>query len=236
MESNKPVYILSIETSTDVCSAAISIDGATIAARRIDEARMQSARLAPVIEQLLKDNSLTVKDFAAVAVSSGPGSYTGLRVGVSLAKGLCFGAGIPLIGVGTLDLIAGQALELFEGEKPDYIVPMIDARRMEVYQAVYDSRAGRIGEIEPLILEDASYGDLMAKGKVLFCGDGCDKFSGIISHPGAIFFHCAPDARYMAKIAHQKYLAGDFEDVAYMEPFYLKDFRIGQSKKNILGL
>lgn len=236
MMSQNNTLILSIETSGDCCSAAFSREGATFASATLDTPRMQSSRLAPMIEQLLKDNSLTVKDFAAVAVSSGPGSYTGLRVGVSLAKGLCFGAGIPLIGVGTLDLIAGQALELFEGEKPDYIVPMIDARRMEVYQAVYDNRAGRIGEIEPLILEDASYGDLLAKGKVLFCGDGCDKFSGIISHPGAIFFHCAPDARYMAKIAHQKYLAGDFEDVAYMEPFYLKDFRIGQSKKNILGL
>lgn len=113
---------------------------------------------------------------------------------------------------------------------------MIDARRMEVYQAIYDSTARRIGEIEPLILEGSSYTQLLAKGKVLFCGDGCKKLSDILYHANASFLPCCPDARYMAKIAHQKYLAGDFEDVAYMEPFYLKDFRIGQSKKNILGL
>ena len=228
--------ILSIETSGDWCSAAFCSDGETFASALIDTPRMQSSRLAPMIDQLLKDNSLTIKEFAAVAVSSGPGSYTGLRVGVSLAKGLCFGAGIPLIGVGTLDLIANQAIELNDGEKPDYIVPMIDARRMEVYQAIYDNTARRIGEIEPLILEGSSYTQLLAKGKVLFCGDGCAKFEQVANHPNARFLPCCPDARYMAKIAHQKYLAGDFEDVAYMEPFYLKDFRIGQSKKNILGL
>ncbi|MBQ1168524.1 MAG: tRNA (adenosine(37)-N6)-threonylcarbamoyltransferase complex dimerization subunit type 1 TsaB, partial [Bacteroidales bacterium] len=104
--------ILSIETSGDWCSAAFCCDGETFASTLIDTPRMQSSRLAPMIDQLLKDNSLTIKEFAAVAVSSGPGSYTGLRVGVSLAKGLCFGAGIPLIGVGTLDLIANQAIEL----------------------------------------------------------------------------------------------------------------------------
>jgi tRNA threonylcarbamoyladenosine biosynthesis protein TsaB len=185
---------------------------------------------------MLKGAGLSVKDCKAVAVSSGPGSYTGLRVGVSLAKGLCFGAGIPLIGVGTLDLVASQALELYQGERPDFIVPMIDARRMEVYQAVYDGSASRIGEIEPLILDGDSFKDLLAKGRVLFCGDGCEKFQTLVSSSNALFLPFRPEARYMAKIAGQKYLAGDFEDVAYMEPFYLKDFRIGQSKKNILSI
>ena len=113
---------------------------------------------------------------------------------------------------------------------------MIDARRMEVYQAVYDGNAVRIGQIEPMILDSASYTDLLAKGRVLFCGDGCEKFSGITENKNALFQPCIPKADYMAKIAQLKYQAGDFEDVAYMEPFYLKEFRIGQSKKNILGL
>ena len=228
--------ILSIETSADFCSAAISEGENIIASCLIDQPRAQSSRLAPAIDDMFKASGLNLKDCKAVAVSSGPGSYTGLRVGVSLAKGLCFGAGIPLIGVGTLDLIVNQALELYDGERPDYIVPMIDARRMEVYQAVYDGNATRIGEIEPMILDGESYKDLLAKGKVLFCGDGCEKFQTIISSPNAVFFPCRPEARYMTKIARQKYLASDFEDVAYMEPFYLKDFRIGQSKKNILGI
>ena len=228
--------ILSIETSADFCSAAISNGEEIIASCLIDQPRAQSSRLAPAIDEMLKGAGLSVKDCKAVAVSSGPGSYTGLRVGVSLAKGLCFGAGIPLIGVGTLDLVASQALELYQGERPDFIVPMIDARRMEVYQAVYDGSASRIGEIEPLILDGASFKDLLAKGRVLFCGDGCEKFQTLVSNSNALFLPFRPEARYMAKIAGQKYLAGDFEDVAYMEPFYLKDFRIGQSKKNILGL
>ncbi len=228
--------ILSIETSGDFCSAALSEGDTVVASCYIDRPRAQSSLLAASIETMLEKESVSVKECSAVAVSSGPGSYTGLRVGVSMAKGLCFGAGIPLIGVGTLDLIANQVVGLYEGERPDFIVPMIDARRMEVYQAVYDSTAIRIGEIEPMILEADSYCDLLDKGNVLFCGDGCRKFSELTSHPAARFFPCGPDARYMAKIARKKYLAGDFEDVAYMEPFYLKDFRIGQSKKNILGM
>ena len=228
--------ILSIETSADFCSAAISNGEEIITSCLIDQPRAQSSRLAPAIDEMFKAAGLSVKDCKAVAVSSGPGSYTGLRVGVSLAKGLCFGAGIPLIGVGTLDLIVIQALELYKGERPDFIVPMIDARRMEVYQAVYDYGTNRIGEIEPLVLDGESYKDLLSKGKVLFCGDGCEKFQPLVGRSNALFFPCRPEARYMAKIARQKYLASDFEDVAYMEPFYLKDFRIGQSKKNILGI
>ena len=229
-------YILAIETSTDACSVALVENEKTLAESRLDEPRMQSARLAPMIDELLKANNLTMKVFDAVAVSKGPGSYTGLRVGVSMAKGLCFGASKPLIGVGTLDILAAQGRASDKGEDVDFIVPMIDARRMEVYQAVYDRECRILGEIEPKILDGNSYLDLLEKGVVLFCGDGCAKFEKIIDHSNARFFSCSPEARYMAKIARQKLLASDFEDVAYMEPFYLKDFRIGQSKKNILGL
>lgn len=228
--------ILSIETSGDCCSAALSAGGESFDSRFIDTPRMQSSHLAPMIEELLAANSLTVKDCAAVAVSSGPGSYTGLRVGVSLAKGLCFGAGIPLIAVGTLDLIARQALEATSDNIPDYVVPMIDARRMEVYQTVLGSTLGKTeSPVEPLILDESSYSALLDRGTVLFCGDGCAKFSKIISHPNARFYPCNPNARYMAPLAYQKLRDKKFEDTAYMEPFYLKDFAIGVSKKKILG-
>lgn len=228
--------ILSIETSGDCCSAALSAGGESFDSRFIDTPRMQSSHLAPMIEELLAANSLTVKDCAAVAVSSGPGSYTGLRVGVSLAKGLCFGAGIPLIAVGTLNLIARQALEATSDNIPDYVVPMIDARRMEVYQTVLGSTLGKTeSPVEPLILDESSYSTLLDRGTVLFCGDGCAKFSKIISHPNAKFYPCNPNARYMAPLAYRKLQEEKFEDTAYMEPFYLKDFAIGVSKKKILG-
>ena len=228
--------ILLIETSGDACSVALAQGGECIGSKIITTPRMQSSRQAPMTDELLSECSLTMADCSAVAVSSGPGSYTGLRVGVSMAKGLCFGAGKPLIGVSTLDIIALEVKLSLGNADVDYIVPMIDARRMEVYQAVYDGKARRIGEIEPMILDGLSYGELLAKGRVLFCGDGCEKFSGITENKNALFQPCIPKADYRAKIAHLKYQAGDFEDVAYMEPFYLKEFRIGQSKKNILGL
>ena len=234
--TDEKALILLIETSGDACSVALAKGGECICSKIITTPRMQSSQLAPMTEELLGECSLTMADCSAVAVSSGPGSYTGLRVGVSMAKGLCFGAGKPLIGVGTLDIIAHEAKLSLEDAAVDFIVPMIDARRMEVYQAVYDGNASRISEIEPMILDGSSYAELLGKGRVLFCGDGCEKFSGITGSKNALFCPCVPKADFMAKIAHRKYLAGDFEDVAYMEPFYLKDFRIGQSKKNILGL
>ena len=234
--TDKKALILLIETSGDACSVALAKGGECIVSKIITTPRMQSSHLAPMTDELLGECNLTMADCSAVAVSSGPGSYTGLRVGVSMAKGLCFGAGKPLIGVGTLDIIALEAKISLADAAVDYIVPMIDARRMEVYQAVFDGNARRISEIEPMILEGSSYAELMEKGKVLFCGDGCEKFSGITDNKNALFCPCVPKADHMAKIAQRKYLAGDFEDVAYMEPFYLKDFRIGQSKKNILGL
>ncbi len=237
MAKESKTIILSIETSTDVCSAAISQNGKTIFRRRIDTPRMQSAALAPMIESLLSEGGLKAGDCAAVAVSGGPGSYTGLRVGVSLAKGFCFGGGIPLIGVGTLDIIAaqGRAYAIENGLDVKFIVPMIDARRMEVYQAVYDAGAHCTGEVSPLILEPESYAAELSKGGVLFCGDGCEKFSKILGCPEASFFPCNPDADFMAPLAYARFLEGKFEDTAYMEPFYLKEFSIGVSKKKILG-
>ena len=237
MAQESKTIILSIETSTEVCSAALSQNGKTIFHRRIDTPRMQTSALAPMIEELLNESGLKAGDCSAVAVSGGPGSYTGLRVGVSLAKGFCFGAGIPLVGVGTLDIIAaqGRAYAAERGLDVKFIVPMIDARRMEVYQAVYNTDAVRTGEVAPLILEPESYAGELSSGCVLFCGDSCEKFSKIISSPAAVFFPCNPDADFMAPLAYARFLEGKFENTAYMEPFYLKEFSIGTSKKKILG-
>lgn len=235
MDHDKDIIILALETSTDVCSVALSVNGVTTDSESESQARMQTSRMAPMVEDLLKRNGIGVKDCAAVAVSSGPGSYTGLRVGVSLAKGLCFGAGIPLIGIGTLDLLAAQGIMHDTKAAADYIVPMIDARRMEVYQAVYMRDGSRTGDIEPLILDGDSYSGLLEKGKVLFCGNGCEKFEPVCGSGNAIFFPCTPDARSMSRLAFEKFTAKKFEDVAYMEPFYLKDFTISINKKKILG-
>lgn len=237
MDPNREPLILCLETSTDICSVALASGASTLDSIVTDQARMQTSRLAPMAEEILKRNGLCVKDCAAVAVSSGPGSYTGLRVGVSMAKGLCFGAGIPLIGVGTLDLLAAQGI-CQQGESapsPMFVVPMIDARRMEVYQAVYDGSGTRCGEIAPLIIDGESYAGLLQKGSVLFCGNGCEKAAGILGGGNAFFAPCNPLAEFMAPLAYRKFLAGEFEDVAYMEPFYLKEFEIGKSKKKILG-
>ncbi|MBP5505030.1 MAG: tRNA (adenosine(37)-N6)-threonylcarbamoyltransferase complex dimerization subunit type 1 TsaB [Bacteroidales bacterium] len=234
MSTDKDILILAIETSTDICSVALSRNGKTLDSETVSEPRMQTSRLAPMIEELLKRNGLTVKDCAAVAVSSGPGSYTGLRVGVSMAKGLCFGAGIPLIGVGTLDLLAAQG-KAGCGEKPDFIVPMIDARRMEVYQAVFDGNGIRTGEISPKILDSSSYSELPAGSRVLFCGNGCEKFRDTCGISNAIFAPYSPLAEYMSQLAYLKFTSSELEDTAYMEPFYLKEFTIGTYKKKILG-
>ncbi|MCF0172654.1 MAG: tRNA (adenosine(37)-N6)-threonylcarbamoyltransferase complex dimerization subunit type 1 TsaB [Bacteroidales bacterium] len=232
--TNNGITILSIDTSADICTVALSRDGVTFAESRVTTPRSQSSLLVPETERLLRDAGLRISDCNAVAVSMGPGSYTGLRVGVSTAKGLCFGSGAKLIGIGTLDLLAVQGLSATPSA--DYVVPMMDARRMEVYQAVYGRDGSRISEISPLILDGGSYSELLAKGKVTFVGNGCAKFRELISNGNATFVPCEPEAAAMAPLAYAKWVSGCFEDVAYAEPFYLKEFSVGVSKKNILDV
>jgi len=154
-------------------------------------------------------------------VSSGPGSYTGLRVGVSTAKGLAFGAEKPLIAVGTLDILVDGCPE---SDRPSFIVPMIDARRMEVYTAVYSAEGERLTEIESHIIGPDSFAPYLEKGKVLFVGDGALKGKDVITHPNACFQEAFPLARHMAPRARKAFEEGKFENLAYFEPFYLKDF------------
>lgn len=226
--------IILIETSTALCSTALAVDGKVVCYKESTTPRAQASLTAPFVKEMLDENNLTVKDCDAVCVSAGPGSFTGLRVGVSTAKGLCFSAGVPLLSVGTLDTLVWQAIDgglLPEGCR--YIIPMIDARRMEVYTALFSADGRRLGEVEPRIVDASSYADILAEGPVLFIGDGAEKCKTVIDSPKAFFVQACPRADAMLHPALSAYDNGDFKDTAYFEPFYLKDFVATVSKKNL---
>ena len=220
--------ILLIETSTSVLSVALAQDGTVVSERVCTEPRMQASLTAPLVKEVLDQAGLTAKDCNAVCVSSGPGSYTGLRVGVSTAKGLAFGANIPLLSMCTLDILV-DSIE----DRPSFIVPMIDARRMEVYTAVYSADGQRLTEVEAKVVDPDSFAEYLAQGEVLFVGDGALKCKDVIGHPNARFQEAFPLARDMAKGARKAFEEGKFENLAYFEPFYLKDFIATVSKKNL---
>lgn len=215
--------ILCIETATTNCSVALSVDGKLLAIKEDNNlGYSHSEKLHLYIQDILKENGLEPGDLDAVAISKGPGSYTGLRIGVSAAKGLCFSLDIPLISVPTLTSLAHKVKE--KGR----VVPMLDARRMEVYTAVFNSEKQQVEETSARILEPNSYIDLLNSGKVSFIGSGVAKFQEICSHPNAIFVQDQlPSAREMVPLASAKFQQKDFEDVAYFEPYYLKDFMAG---------
>ena len=226
--------LILIETSTSLCSAAIAEDGRIICEKISDEPRAHASLTAVFVSEMLKEKGLRVSDCDAVAVSEGPGSYTGLRVGVSTAKGLCFGAGIPLIAIGTLDTLVWQAMD--EGLVPEgckYIVPMIDARRMEVYTGVFTPDGKQVSPTTAAIVTGESFQDQLAEGTVLFVGDGAEKCEGTINHPNASFARLVPKASGMVRPATEALKGSDFKDVAYFEPFYLKEFVTTVSKKKL---
>jgi len=229
--------IILIETSTSLCSTAISIDGKIASHRESTSPRAHAAMTAPFIKEMLDECGLSVADCDAVCVSAGPGSYTGLRVGSSTAKGLCFGAGIPLISVGTLDLLACQALE--ESVVPEgcrHIIPMIDARRMEVYSAdftIEDGEAVRRSEVKPLVVEEGSFAEQLAEGPVLFIGDGAAKCAPVLGSHNANFVQTNPVASAMMRLAEKAWNEKRFENTAYFEPFYLKEFVATVSRKKL---
>lgn len=217
--------IIIIETSTALTSVALAENGEITAYKESTQMREQAALTAPFVQEILKGKGLSVKDCSAVCVGKGPGSYTGLRVGVSTAKGLCFGAGIPLVSVGTLDTLVYQAID--EGLLPEgckYVIPMIDARRMEVYTAVFTTDAKQVTETEPRVIDAGSFEKYLNEGPVLFIGDGAGKCSETIKNANAHFCQCSPKATAMLRPAEQAYNEKKFEDVAYFEPFYLKQY------------
>lgn len=190
---------------------------------------------APFVREMLDELGLKADDCDAVCVSAGPGSYTGLRVGSSTAKGLCFASGKPLLAVGTLEVLAWQALE--DGLLPDgcrYVIPMIDARRMEVYTAVFSPDMKKLGDTRPLIVGPDSFAEQLEEGPVLFIGDGAEKCSGLITSPNAHFVQTCPRAAAMLRPALREFEARNFRDTAYFEPFYLKQFQATVSRKKII--
>lgn len=222
-------YILNIETSTKNCSASIAKDGHVIALKEVNSGSFSHAeKLHVFIGELLEEVGLKAIDLTAVAVGKGPGSYTGLRIGVSAAKGLCYALNIPLIAVATLEILAKKT-SVSEG----VIVAMLDARRMEVFSAVYNDSYEKIRKTAAQIIDENSFATYLSKGKVTFIGDGAEKCKEIIKHPNAIFIdHAFPSAKEMGQVSFVKYQKSDTEDVAYFEPFYLKDFMDTSKKKS----
>ena len=220
-------YILAIETATKNCSVALSKDGVTLLCKEIAEQGYSHAeRLHVFIEELLNELQVPFKDIAAIAVSQGPGSYTGLRIGVSAAKGLCFALDIPLIAIDTMSLLASQ-VSVNEGS----IVPMIDARRMEVYSAVFNSKHEEIRGVRAEILTSESFSDI--DSTIYFIGDCAEKSKTVLNKKNHVYLDTIvyPSAKDMSAMAYEKYKKNDIVDVAYFEPFYLKDFVGTVSKK-----
>ena len=226
--------LLLIETSTSLCSPALAEDGKIVSFRESGEPRAHASMTAVFVQEMLQERGLRVQDCDAVCVGMGPGSYTGLRVGVSTAKGLCFGAQVPLVAVGTLDTLAAQACG--EGLLPEgcrWIVPMVDARRMEVYTAVFSPAGERVTEVESRIIDAESFARERSEGPVLFIGDGAGKCEGVLGGPDAHFVQCFPKAAAMLRPALERFHAKRFEDIAYFEPFYLKQFMTTTSRKRL---
>lgn len=220
--------ILNLETATTNCSVSLAKDGTLLAIKESDTpSYSHSEQLHVFIQEVLKKSSLTLSDLDAIAVSKGPGSFTGLRIGVSAAKGLCFALNIPLISVPTLESMARQMLDT----KVDFIIPVLDARRMEVYSAVFDNSLTEIRETKAEIVDEHSFQKYITKGKVLIAGSGAEKCKVPLASLDIMFdTTIVPSAREMCQLSFNKFNHKDFEDVAYFEPYYLKDF-ILQSKK-----
>tara|TARA_R110002126_G_scaffold77796_3_gene194046 strand:- start:117651 stop:118337 length:687 start_codon:yes stop_codon:yes gene_type:complete len=220
--------ILNIETATKNCSVSIAENGKILAIKELNNGNYSHAEvLHPFIVDILKESNLATKNIDAVAVSKGPGSYTGLRIGVSATKGLCFAFDKPLISIDTLTSLS-YAISIDKG----IIIPMIDARRMEVYAAVFNQNHLQIREIKAEIIDENSFSEYLNDNKVYFLGDGSAKCKEIISHKNAVFVdEKFPSAKEMALLSYEKYKKSDIENVAYFEPFYLKDFVVIPEKK-----
>lgn len=215
--------ILNIETATKNCSVALSENGKTILCKEISgQGYSHAEKLHVFIDGILSETGRTYKELNAIAVSRGPGSYTGLRIGVSAAKGLCFALGIPLISVDTLKILAAGA-KVSDG----VIIPMIDARRMEVYSAIFSSDLSEIRKIEAQIIDESSFSDIAET--VYFVGDSNEKCKPFLTAQNFSFLDdiVYPSANEMSALSYPKFERSEFEDVAYFEPFYLKDFMVG---------
>ena len=231
--------ILCIETSTEVCSVALTTDGKVAAAREDKSGKNHAQLLTYFVDEVMKTSNIPFNQLDAIAVSGGPGSYTGLRIGVSTAKGLCFATGLPLIAIPSLEamahhVICNPGIYSIDEKEPLLYCPMIDARRMEVYTAIYNNQLVKLKDIQADIIDHQSYESFLQNQKILFFGNGAEKCKSIIQHPNALFLdNITTSASYMAGLAEAAFLTANFVDVAYYEPFYLKDFVATIPTKNI---
>ena len=231
--------ILCIETGTDICSVGIARDGELLSLRESDEGRDHARKVGVFVDELLRETGIAPDDLDAVAVGKGPGSYTGLRIGVSFAKGLCYGLRKPLLAVGSLDALVEVAREDYEAgilAVDDWqharLCPMVDARRMEVYAQVFDSQGTPLTDVSAEVVSEESFAAYRQAGEpfVIF-GSGARKCADLLA--GATFVEVTPSARGLARLAQQALDEGRTEDIAYFEPFYLKDFVVTTSKKRL---
>ena len=233
--------ILIFESSTEVCSVALSEDGKLIDLKE-DKSGQNHARLLTIfVEQLLTENKIPATAIDAVAVSMGPGSYTGLRIGISAAKGFCYANHIPLIAISSLKAMAQKVIRNFSeknssSEKKRLYCPMIDARRMEVYTCLLDENGTELEPVSAKIITESSFQGELQQNKIVFFGNGAMKCKTKIDHVNALFLdNLNASATWMCEPAYEAYTKKHFEDVAYFEPFYLKDFVATVPKNNVLG-
>ncbi|HIW66217.1 MAG TPA: tRNA (adenosine(37)-N6)-threonylcarbamoyltransferase complex dimerization subunit type 1 TsaB [Candidatus Alistipes intestinipullorum] len=231
--------ILCIETGTDICSVGIAKEGELLSLRESDEGRDHARKVAVFVDELLRETGIAPDDLDAVAVGKGPGSYTGLRIGVSFAKGLCYGLHKPLVAVGSLDALTEVAREDYEAGivsvddwERAWLCPMVDARRMEVYAQVFDTAGKAQTEVSAEVVDGDSFADFRRGDPpfVIF-GSGARKCAEVL--PDARLIEVVPSARGLARLAQQAFDAGRTEDIAYFEPFYLKDFVVTTSRKSL---
>lgn len=231
--------ILCIETGTDICSVGIARDGELVSLRESAEGRDHAKHVGVFVDELLRETGVSPDELDAVAVGMGPGSYTGLRIGVSFAKGLCYGLQIPLVAIGSLDALAEVAIEdneagILDVEAWDDAVlcPMVDARRMEVYTRLYTVAGEPLSEVKAEVVDETTFADVRRDKQLVIFGNGAAKCCEAM--PDATFVEVAPSARGLARLAERRLQAGQTEDIAYFEPFYLKDFIVIPSKKKLL--
>lgn len=220
--------ILSLDSSTTICSVAIHSGTKLLGSQEIHEGQAHAEKLGPLIKHVLEITSVSVDELDAIAICSGPGSYTGLRIGTSTAKGLCYSLNIPLLAVDVLTVMAYQVLK--QTISATVLCPMIDARRMEVYCSLFDDSLRMLGPIEAKVIDENSFSEILNDGKVVFFGNGAEKCSSILSHPNAVFLEgIYPSAESLGDLAFLKFDKGQLEDLIHFEPMYLKEFLIKKS-------
>lgn len=234
-KSLKNTYILCIDTSTEVCTVALACDNVLLASRENADGRSHAQMLLPYIDEVLQEAGVKPAQLSAVAIGMGPGSYTGLRIGTSTAKGLCYALSVPLIAIPTLRIIAAGAVAMSPADDTALFCPLLDARRMEVYSELFDRQLTSLSSFQSIIVDEKSFDDLLGKNKVVFCGNGMEKCRPLLqSKANALFCDAPLSARNMVSLAFEDFQQQKFADTAYFEPLYGKEYHA--AKPHVKGL